>query len=97
MNVSAFPDSVVKVQFVRFTFPDAVQVPAPVVMVFPVPVEQVRSPVRFTVGSFAAPVRFTDPLPDSATSKVDWNVTVPAESVTERLKVPELSIFTAPP
>jgi hypothetical protein len=76
-SASVFPVSVVSVQLVRSTFPDAVQVPAPVVIAFPVPAEQVRLPVTFTVGLFALPVSVTSlAFPDSATSRFPENVTV---------------------
>jgi hypothetical protein len=96
---SVFPALIVTVlQFVKFTLPEAVQVPDPLVRLFPVPALQVRFPVIFTVGLFAAPVSVTSPVPDSAMSRFPEKVWVPAAKVTVRPAVlPELSTFTLPP
>ena len=72
--IKVFPTDAVKVQFVKSTFPETLQLPEPVVIVFPVPAEQLKAPVAFTVGLFAEPVKFTSPVPDSATSSVLENV-----------------------
>ena len=74
--VKVLPAEAVKVQFVRLTFPETVQLPEPVIMLFAVPAEQVRSAVRLIIELYVAPVRVTSPLPDSATSRLVEKVIV---------------------
>lgn len=96
--IRVFPAEAAKMQFERSTFPDTLQLPEPVVIVFPAPTEQVRLPVISTVGLFELPVRFTSPDPDSFTSSPAESVCVPELIVTVRPAVePELSISTRPP
>ena len=96
--MSVFPAEAVRVQFVRSTFPDTLQLPEPVMRVFPVPAEQVRLPVTSTAGLLVSPVRVTSPDPDSATSSPAESVWVPALIVTVRPAVaPELLISRRPP